>query len=243
MNRRSFIKISSITGLAISAFPAFAFSSPEISTEELIGKGSPELFGDGFKLRLDAYEAFLKMKSEALKDNIDIQIVSSYRNFDHQNRIWKRKYKSFTKQGLSPIDAIYKIIEYSTIPGTSRHHWGTDLDIIDGNPMQPKKVLLTKHFEKNGPFNNLKKWMDCNANSFGFYLVYTNNEKRNGFKYEPWHYSYKPLSKIYLKEYQELDFQELLNNEDILGKENLTEEFIKSYIKNNILDINPKLLS
>lgn len=243
MKRRTFIKASSITGLAISAFPAFAFSIHQINFEELIGKGSPKLYGQGFKLRQEAYKAFLKMASAALKDNIDIQVVSSYRNFDHQNRIWKRKYKSFTKQDLSPLDTIHKIIEYSTIPGTSRHHWGTDLDLIDGNPNQPINVLVTKHFEENGPFSELKKWMDSNANSFGFYLVYTNNEKRKGFKYEPWHYSYKPLSEIYLKDYQELDIPELLNNEDIMGKENLTGEFIKSYIKNNILDINPKLLS
>ena len=27
------------------------------------------------------------------------------------------------------IDAINEIIRFSTIPGTSRHHWGTDIDI------------------------------------------------------------------------------------------------------------------
>jgi hypothetical protein len=85
--------------------------------------------------------------------------------------------------------------------------------------------------------------MDKNANSFGYYLVYTNNEKRKGFKYEPWHYSYKPLSEIYLKEFKELDILKTLSNEDIMGKENFSKEFIQGYIQNNILDINPKLLS
>lgn len=218
MKRRAFIKVSSITGLAISALPAYAFSIPKTNLEELIGKGSPKLFGNSFKLRFEAYEAFLEMKSEALKDNIDIQIVSSYRNFNHQNRIWTRKYKSYTKQGLSSIDAIYKIIEYSTIPGTSRHHWGTDMDIIDGNPIQPENLLLTKHFEGEGPYTKLKNWMDKNANSFGFYLVYTKNDNRKGFKYEPWHYSFKPLSEIYIKDYKELDILKILSDEEIMGK-------------------------
>ncbi len=183
------------------------------------------------------------MRSAALMDTIEIKVVSSYRDFDHQNRIWSRKYKSYIKRGLSPLEAIRKIIEYSTIPGTSRHHWGTDIDIIDGNPDQPKNVLLTKHFEGEGPFAKLKDWMDIHANSFGFYLVYTDNDQRQGFKYEPWHYSYKPLSKIYIKEYLELDILDLLKKESIIGKENFSDDFFNSYIKNNILDINPELLS
>lgn len=243
MNRRSFIKISTISGLALSVLPNLSFTSLLISPEELIGKGSPELLGSHFKLRKEAYEAFLAMRTKALKNNIDIKVVSSYRNFDHQNRIWTHKYKSFSKQGLSPLKAIQKIIEYSTIPGTSRHHWGTDLDIIDGIPKQPKDVLLTKHFEENGTYKRLKDWMDINANDFGFYLVYTNNEKRKGFKYEPWHYSYKPLSKIYLKEFLKLDILELLKNEKIVGLENFTNKFFDSYLEANILDINPQLLS
>ena len=243
MKRRTFVKLSTISGIAVTAFPNLSFNIPFISTEELMGKGSPELFGNNFKLRKEAYEAFLEMKSEALNDNIEIQVVSSYRNFEHQNRIWTRKYKSFTQQGLSPMETIKKIIEYSTIPGTSRHHWGTDMDIIDGNPKQPKNVLLSKHFEGDGPFTKLKEWMDTNANKFGFYLVYTDDDQRNGFKYEPWHYSYKPLSEVFLKEYLELDILELLKNEKIIGKENFSTEFFNNYLENNILDINPELLS
>ena len=34
---------------------------------------------------------------------------------------------------LEPKKAISEIIRFSTVPGTSRHHWGTDIDIIDGN--------------------------------------------------------------------------------------------------------------
>ena len=42
--------------------------------------------------------------------------------------------------------AIDKIIEYSTLPGTSRHHWGTDIDIIDAEPPEEGDVLLPKNF-------------------------------------------------------------------------------------------------
>ncbi len=218
------------------------FQPISIPEEELLGQGNPKLFGDGFSLREEAHHAFLKMKSAAAADGIDIQVVSSYRNYAHQNRIWERKYKRFTKQGLSPEKAIKKIIEYSTIPGTSRHHWGTDLDIIDGSQTTTGDVLVPSKFHEDGPFCKLKEWMDEHSETFGFYLVYTEHEDRKGFKYEPWHYSYAALSLPYLKAYRELDIKKLLQEEKLMGSEHFTEEFINSYISENILDINPKLL-
>ena len=42
--------------------------------------------------------------------------------------------------------AIDKIIEYSTLPGTSRHHWGTDIDIIDAGPPEVVMFCFPKNF-------------------------------------------------------------------------------------------------
>lgn len=242
MNRRHFIKQTTFSGLALVTIPSFAFTKNSISSEELIGKGTPKLFGDSYKLRQEAHDAFLLMKAEALKENIAIQIISSYRDFDHQKRIWTKKYKRFTNQGLSPEKTIRKIIDYSTIPGTSRHHWGTDIDIIDGNVNYSGNVFSTDKYEKDGSFYKLKKWMDSNANRFDFYLVYTNNPNRKGFKYEPWHFSYKPLSQNYLKDYRELNISEILKQEQLIGSTNFSKAFIEKYTQENILDINPKLL-
>lgn len=242
MNRRTFLKKSTIASLVIFSDPFYSFSKSEISFQELIGKGNPELFGDGYKLRKEANKAFLDMKKKALEDGINIQIVSSYRDFYHQKRIWTRKYNSFTKNGLKPRDAIKKIIKYSTIPGTSRHHWGTDIDIIDGNSKQPKDVLNEAHFHGNGPFCKLKEWLDENSETYGYYLVYDNNANRKGFKYEPWHYSYKTLSKGYLAEFKKLDIFQLLKDENLAGYSHFTDDFMNDYINHNILDIHQELL-
>ncbi|OMP31723.1 M15 family metallopeptidase [Mangrovimonas sp. DI 80] len=243
MKRRHFIKSVSLLGLAFSAFPNNLLASNPISCELLIGKGAPALFGNGYKLLLEAHEAFLEMKAEALKEGINIKVVSSYRDFEHQKRIWNRKYNLFTSQGMPETKAINAITDYSTIPGTSRHHWGTDLDIIDANAVQPKgDVLLEEHFEGQGAFHKLKQWMDANANRFGFFLVYTNNPSRKGFKYEPWHYSYKPLSKQYLESYKNLDLFEILKNEHLAGNDFLTAELLSTYKREHLLDINPELL-
>ncbi|SHJ17975.1 D-alanyl-D-alanine carboxypeptidase [Arenibacter nanhaiticus] len=244
MHRRSFIKKSSYTGLAMSILPGLSLSKEsQYSVLELMGKTSIDLFGTEINLRKEAHDAFLDMKKAAYSDGVDLKIVSSYRNFHRQDAIWEGKYLQFTEQeGMSPPAAIENIIQYSTIPGTSRHHWGTDADIIDGYPRTTGDVLEVEKFEEGGPFAYFKKWMDENATKFGFYLVYTENPKRKGFKYEPWHYSYAPLSVPMLTSFRRKNIFKLLLEEDIIGKENFSSGFLKDYIQNNILSINPELL-
>ena len=144
--------------------------------------------------------------------------------------------------GMDPLEAIDKIIEYSTIPGTSRHHWGTDIDLIDGYRKTEGDVLVPEKFKSGGPFEDFKKWMDENSKKFDFLLVYTDDPKRRGFKYEPWHYSYAPISIPMLTAYRRLNILQLLRQEEFYGSEHFTSGFIKNYIQNNILDINPELL-
>lgn len=243
MNRLHFIKTLGIGTLGIANFSNLLIDFEEEYNVELIGKGNPKLYGNGFSLRKEAYDAFLEMKTAAAKEGITIHVVSSYRNYAHQNRIWERKYRRFTNQGLAPLQAIKKIIEYSTIPGTSRHHWATDIDIIDTNSSYSGDVLVPRKFHGDGPFCKLREWLENNANKFGFYIVYTADAHRKGFKYEPWHYSYAPLSIPMLKAYRALPIKTLLQEQKLLGSMHFTEDFVHSYITENILDINPKLLS
>jgi len=244
MERRSFVQKSSLLGFLMMAFPGLAWSQDsKYSIYELMGQEDIDLYGKDINLRKEAHDAFVDMNKAAYQDGIDIKIVSSFRSFDRQLAIFERKYQQFTEdEQLAPIDAIDKIIEYSTIPGTSRHHWGTDIDIIDGNKKVEGDVLVPSKFEEGGPFEDLKLWMDDYANEFGFYLVYTNESKRRGFKYEPWHYSYAPLSIPMLAEFRKKNILQLLVKENFMGSEHLTTGFIKTYIRDNILDINQALL-
>lgn len=244
MKRRYFIKTSAIAGIGVAVAPNLSFTNTRstLPVEELIGKGNPKLFGTNYLLREEANNAFTRMTLAAEKDDFKIRAVSSYRNFAHQKRIWERKFKRYKAQGLSDGKAISKIIEYSTIPGTSRHHWGTDIDIINDNVSLPKNVLNPKHYHDYGVFCPFREWLEKNANTYGFYIVYTNDFNRKGFKYEPWHYSYKPLSYEYLKAYKNIDLKSLLKQEHLSGINAFSEEFTNTYIKENILDINPKLL-
>ena len=84
--------------------------------------------------------------------------------------------------------------------------------------------------------------MDEHAESFEFYEVYTNDANRKGFKYEPWHFSYAPVSKPMLQAYKKLDIKEILSEEKVKGSTHFSDAFIQKYRTENILDINPKLL-
>ncbi|ARN71899.1 D-alanyl-D-alanine carboxypeptidase [Nonlabens tegetincola] len=193
-------------------------------------------------LEIEVQQAFDRMKAAAFIDGIELQVVSGYRSFERQQAIWNRKYKRYEKQGMLP-DAIFdKIVEYSTVPGTSRHHWGTDLDIIDAAAIYKGDVLVPNKFHGNGPFCKMKEWMELHASKYGFELVYTLNENRTGFNYEPWHYSYVPLSRKRYKKYlEEIDLIPFLRSHNILGMNKISDGRLTRYLEEHIKGINPKL--
>ena len=140
----------------------------------------------------EVYRAFKKMYNSAKKDGINLIVVSGTRNFSEQKIIWENKWHKYEK--LKPLERAKKILEYSSMPSTSRHHWGTDIDLIN---------LNNSYFEK-GKGKKEYEWLVKNANNFGFYQVYTNKKNgRTGYNLEKWHWSYLPLASKYLKYYNE----------------------------------------
>ena len=73
------------------------------------------------------------------------------------------------------------------MPSTSRHHWGTDIDI---NSLEPS------YFE-GGKGLQEYQWLVANAPSYGFCQVYSEMgpERPYGYQEEKWHWSYLPISK------------------------------------------------
>ena len=214
----------------------------EINTEILIGMDDSRIVSDTILLEKETYSAFIKMKDAAEKDGIIIKLVSGFRDFYRQQMIWNNKYKKFTNEfSLDGPTAIKEIIRFSTIPGTSRHHWGTEIDIIDKNFENEKDLLISKKYEEGGIFNSLKKWMDKNSKRFGFYIVYDDDSNRPGFEYEPWHYTYKPVSDLYQREFLKLNLKSIISKTKVEGKEFFNDEFIKKYIDENIMGISSHL--
>lgn len=144
-------------------------------------------------LNREVYKAFQEMSTKAKQDGISLQIVSGARNFDHQKAIWERKWKRY--KDLDPFSRTRKILEFSSMPTTSRHHWGTDVDLNN---------LENSYFE-SGKGKKEYDWLVTNAHKFGFYQVYTSKASgRTGYAEEKWHWSYLPLANRYLQAYNKI---------------------------------------
>jgi len=218
------------------------FSQNSMDLDILHGIKNPDLVGDTIKLEKNTFNAFNKMQIAAKKDGINLKIASAHRGYDRQKLIWNTKFKKFTTEfNLKPGQAVYEIIRFSTIPGTSRHHWGTEIDIIDNNYPDEEDVLIAKKFEKGGIFFKVKNWLNINSKKFGFYITYNSDPNRKGFEHEPWHYSYAPISKKMLSLFLKSDLKKFIKKEEIKGSEYFTDDFIEKYKKEYILDINKDL--
>jgi len=145
-------------------------------------------------LRKEVLQKFDQMYAAALKDGIKLVIISGTRSFNHQKYIWDRKWaKNILK--MDSISAVKEIMKYSSMPSTSRHHWGTDIDL---------NSLENSYFEK-GEGKKIFDWLVANAFKYGFHMTYDNQEetKRTGYKMEKWHWSYMPISKQFLIQFNE----------------------------------------
>lgn len=92
-------------------------------------------------------------------------------------------------------EKLISILEFSAMPATSRHHWGTEVDL---------NTLENSYFEE-GTGKAEYEWLLKHAADFGFYQVYTaQNSGRTGYREEKWHWSYLPLAAQFLAEYNSL---------------------------------------
>lgn len=143
-------------------------------------------------LRKETYEAFKRMHKAAQLEGVNIQIISATRNFDYQKGIWEKKWLRKKYQGWKDLDKVKDILKYSSMPGTSRHHWGTDVDF--------NSVELS--YFSSGEGKKLYDWLVAHGAEFGFAQTYTSKSGgRTGYEEEKWHWSYMPLSTKMLDEY------------------------------------------
>lgn len=197
----------------------------------------PKKYANGtsnFYLRKETLDAFIKMRNSALKDKINLNIVSATRNFNSQKSIWENKWTGKTivsgenlkKKYPDGNDRFKKILEFSSVPSTSRHHWGTDMDINSVDPSYFNTVKGKKEYD----------WLAKNAKDYGFCQPYSVGRK-TGYNEEKWHWSYKPLSKNFTNEYKKL-----ISLKDIKGFLGDTYATQNDVINNYVLGINPDCL-
>lgn len=141
-------------------------------------------------LRKTTLQAFIQLAEAARKDNIRLRVVSGFRSHKHQEDIWNQKFKSYSHAYPNVSKRVESIMQYSAIPGISRHHWGTDIDINS----------FDNNYFTHGEGKKVHEWLKVNAEKYGFYLTYTFG-RSGGYKPEMWHYTHYPSSSKFMKEY------------------------------------------
>lgn len=156
----------------------------------------------GLYLREEAYGAFIAMYQAALKEGVKLTIISATRSFDAQKGIWEAKWsgkrmvegKNLAVAVSDPVERARIILKYSSMPGTSRHHWGTDVDL---NSMDPA-------FFETPSGKKIYDWLNVHAPDYGFRQPYTakGEDRPAGYEEEKWHWSYIPLAKRFTEEWK-----------------------------------------
>lgn len=186
--------------------------------------------GNGHRLHQEVISPFLAMQDAAQNDGIDLQLVSSFRDFDRQTAIFNRKWTGKAQllddngtelsfETLSDHEKLHAILTWSALPGGSRHHWGTDIDVYDRAAVHNwggDFSLVESEYLSGGPCHNLSCWLADNMEQFGFYRPFSVN--RGGVAIEPWHLSFKSTASNF-ENARNLDgFTQAIEQSDIEGK-------------------------
>lgn len=130
----------------------------------------------------DTYADLMAMIQAARKDGILLEVVSGHRSFSHQQSIWERKWKAL--EG-SDAQKVKEIMQFSSFPGISRHHWGSDMDFNSVN---------LNYWQETAEGKRTYAWLQQNASRFNFCEPYSGN-RVGGYANEPWHWSHLPVAR------------------------------------------------
>ncbi len=121
-------------------------------------------------IKREVHIAYLKMKADALAENLDFYIDSAYRSYSAQERLFISYGGVNGQKRCAP-------------PGTSEHHTGLAVDIL---ALSTKKGLYKCFFQTPE-----YRWLCDNCADYGFIIRYPYGKTHiTGYDWEPWHFRY-----------------------------------------------------
>jgi len=215
--------------------------------KKILGLDDSELiFNDKLscKLHPDVEAPLIELATRASAQGFELKIASSFRGFDRQLLIWNNK-----ALGLRPVlddsgatidiekltdrEKIFAILRWSALPGASRHHWGTDIDVYDASRISPDyHVQLTvAETENDGPFAEFHQWLskEMQSSVCKFYRPYAIDS--GGIAPEPWHLSYAPVAQHYAAHLTEDVLRAQLQVTEIALKDTILENLAEIYAR------------
>lgn len=155
----------------------------------------------------NAAHALDRLRSAARHAGFELRMASGYRSFSQQLSIWNAKARGERRvldAGENPIDilrltdeeTLFAILHWSALPGTSRHHFGTDWDVYAENLLPENyRLQLTQQEYLHGVQKEFNRWLTE--------FIRTDNEFSRpfddanfGVAREPWHISYLPEARL-----------------------------------------------
>ena len=149
-----------------------------------------------FKAMADYYERdWYPAKIGKARPDIPSRLgnVSQFRSFWDQASIVQRTLSSF---GIKPTSsdaelraAFRQSLTTRSVPGFSRHHWGTEIDVVAAD---------SSAWRRGGPLEVLWPFVHEEAPRFGFYTPFREGffpePTKAHYNDEPWHLSYFPVA-------------------------------------------------
>ena len=188
-----------------------------------------------------------KLTDACREAGFELRIESAYRPFEKQLSIWNRK----ARGELQLLDAngepmqrpadeeelMYAILTWSALPGASRHHLGTDIDVVDGGACPPGYEVQLTPAECTGIFAKFHEFLTARIRegaAFGFERVFAPG--RGKIRPEGWHIAHLPTSRKRLENFSLATLRSIYENTDIACKrvllarlESLAEDYIYPY--------------
>ncbi len=197
--------------------------SPSLTPRQLTGLVPPDRLDvdplSGKAALPEVIAAYKKLRGEAAKAGWNLVLISGYRSFISQKNLWNSLYDDRGTE--TEEEKVRAMLHYTSLPGLSRHHWGSELDISE----KSLRGLLQAESEDPSPrVMAYYRWMEANAPRFGFCRVYRGES--GIITDEHWHWSYYPLAMKFQKQFQALGYLDsFLPLEGIKG-----ERYLKSHL-------------
>ncbi len=177
---------------------------PYFPAAACVGREPPPLVvlepGGRHSCHAAAWPAWQALVAAGARAGMELAAVSAYRSFAAQEAIWNAKWRgervvldrtgrSVEMARLDDAQRVAAILAWSALPGASRHHWGTEFDVIDraAVPAGYTVQLVPAEYAPGGPFEKLGRWLDEKLHGAGFHRPYRRD--RGGVAPEPWHLS------------------------------------------------------
>jgi hypothetical protein len=172
------------------------------------------------KVHSEIVPALERLGLSARDAGFDLQVASGFRGFERQLGIWNAKARGeravldecgrpLDFSDLTPEQRMFAILRWSALPGASRHHWGTDIDVFALNalPEGYRLQLSVEEHAAGGVLAPFHAWLDGVIEGAtggvigceGFFRPYVVDG--GGVLPERWHLSYAPIARDYERDF------------------------------------------